>query len=414
MKPTKKILAFLTAVIIALCSFSVAVSAVDKSNELKFNNGKFKILVLSDIQDTNTPQKATTDLMNKAIDRENPDLIVLTGDNIAGWWKNVTPEETKQAVDNVAKAINDKGIPFALVFGNHDHEGLCDEANKMEEEEAKKLIMSWFREYDNCLAVNGEEMTGVGNYNLTVKDSAGEKDIFNLWFMDSNPYSDEEEGGGYGYVHPDQIEWYERKSNELKAANGGKPLNSIVFQHIVVPEVYEMFTEVSRRTKGAVKGSGGFSDKYFVTDPQFIYDGSLNEGPCPANKANAGQFESWVKQGDVIGAVFGHDHINTFSGEYKGIKLMAAPAVTFYSYGNNRGVRTITLDESNLSDLQSEVIRYTDIIDYEIKNPYIRNHGYIEYKNNFLPAVFGSIAGLVVLAVAVTVIVKISKKRKGK
>ena len=105
---------------------------------LLIQNGKFKILILSDIQDTNTPQQATVDLMNNAIDQTKPDFIALTGDNIAGWWKGVTPEETKAAVDIVGKAINDRKIPFALVFGNHDHEGLCDEQNGMTEEQAKK------------------------------------------------------------------------------------------------------------------------------------------------------------------------------------------------------------------------------------------------------------------------------------
>ena len=147
---------------------------------LQFKNGKFKILVLSDIQDTDTPQKETTDLINAAIDATQPDFIALTGDNIAGWWKNVDKAATEKAVDAVAQTIDSRGIPFALVFGNHDHEGLCDEKNAMSQEEAKEFILSCFQKYKTCLAVEGEEMTGVGNYNLLVKDSSGEKDIFNL------------------------------------------------------------------------------------------------------------------------------------------------------------------------------------------------------------------------------------------
>ena len=47
----------------------------------------------------------------------------------------------------------------------------------------------------------------------------------------------------------------------------------------------------------------------------------LGEGPCPPD-VNNGQFTSWVKTGDVIGAVFGHDHINDFVGDVDGIKLI--------------------------------------------------------------------------------------------
>lgn len=415
MKTIKKCLALLTALMLVMSTMAFSVSASGGGkNQLQFKDGKFKILVLSDIQDTNTPYQATTDLMKAAIEETKPDFIALTGDNIAGWWKGVDKAQTKEAVDLVAGTIDSYGIPFALVYGNHDHEGLCDENNKMTEEDAKELILSWFQAYDTCLAVEGEEMTGVGNYNLLIKDSRGEKDIFNLWFMDSNPYTPEEEGGGYGYVHEDQTEWYKRISTELKEKNGSEPLPSILFQHIAVPEVYEMFTKVSALKSGSVRGHGSFSDSHYVVNPDYIYQGSLNEGPCPPD-TNHGQFQSWVEQGDILGAVFGHDHTNDFAGIYKGIKLIAAPAVTFYSYGNHRGVRTITLDESNLTDFESEIILFEDLVDYKIKNPYIRNHGYIEWKNNGIPLVIGIPTGVAALAAAVTgIVVAVKKKRRNK
>ena len=390
MKNLRNALTALLTALLILGTLPFTALAADKTagTPLQFKNGKFKILILADIQDTNTPQQATVDLMNNAIDQTKPDFIALTGDNIAGWWKGVTPEETKAAVDIVGKAINDRKIPFALVFGNHDHEGLCDEQNGMTEEQAKKQLMAWFQAYEYCMAVDGEEMTGVGNYNLPILNTAGNKTVFNLWFMDSNPYTDESEGGGYGYVHKDQIDWYERTSNALKAENDGKPVPSLLFQHIVVPEVYDMFTEVSKGTKGAVRGNANHTKQYYVTNPDYIDAGHLNEGPCPANTANDGQLDSWVKQ--------------------------AAPAVTFYSYGNYRGVRTIDLDESNLTTFQTQVISADKLMDYTVKNPYIREHGYYEYKSVFIPALCGGIAGLAALTAVIIVLVKVIKKHKAK
>lgn len=412
MRAMRKALAGLLTVILLLCPLMLQVSASEREeSQLQFHNGQFKILILADIQDTNTPQKETTALVNAAIDQTQPDFIVLLGDNIAGWWKNVDKEQTEQAVDAVAQPIDERGIPFALVFGNHDHEGLCDEKNGMTEEEAKELILSWFRKYDTCLAIEGEEMTGVGNYNLLLKDSKGEKDIFNLWFMDSNPYATEEEGGGYGYVHEDQTAWYQKTSDALKAANGGEPLPSLLFQHIIVPEAYEMFNTVSATTKGAVRGHGVFNDQYYTVNPEYIYEGSLNEGPCPPD-TNHGQFDSWLQQGDILGAFFGHDHVNDFAGEYKGIKLIATPAVTFYSYGNHRGVRTITLNEADLTTFESELLSYDDLVGEKVTNLYKANHGYYEYRYRFLPILCGSLAAIAVAAVGVTVIVKAVKKRK--
>lgn len=412
MRTMRKAFACLLAGILLLCPLMLQVGAAEgEESQLQFHDGKFKILILADIQDTNTPQKETMALMNAAIDQTQPDFIVLLGDNIAGWWKNVDAEQTKQAVDAVAKPIDDRGIPFALVYGNHDHEGLCDENNGMTEEEAKEQILAWFQAYDTCLAVEGEEMTGVGNYNLLLKDSKGEKDIFNLWFMDSNPYATEEEGGGYGYVHEDQTAWYQKTSDALKAANGGVPMPSLLFQHIIVPEAYDMFSEVSAATKGSVRGSGSFSDKHYVINSDYIYEGSLNEGPCPPN-TNHGQFDSWLAQGDILGAFFGHDHVNDFAGEYKGIKLIATPAVTFYSYGNHRGVRTVTLNESDLTTFESELLSYDDLVGEKVTNLYKANHGYYEYRTRFLPILCGSLAVLAVAAVAVPILVKTVKKRK--
>lgn len=379
--------------------------------KLQFHNGKFKILVLSDVQDTDTPQKETTALVNAAIDRAEPDFIVLLGDNTAGWWKGVDKAQTEAAIDAVAKPIDDRGIPFALVFGNHDHEGLCDENNGMTEEEAKEFILARFRIYKNCLAVEGEELTGVGNYNLPILNSAGDKAVFNLWFLDSNPYAPEEEGGGYGYVHEDQTAWYQRTADALKAENGGEPLPSLLFQHIIVPEAYEMFHTVKFGTKGAVRGNSSFHDKWFTVNPEYVYEGELNEGPCSPN-TNHGQFDSWLTQGDIIGAFFGHDHVNDFAGIYKGIHLVACPAVTFYSYGNHRGVRTITLDEADLTKFESEILSFDELTGLKVYNLYKKNHGYIEYKNNFLPAFFGGLGVAAVLTVGGVFLGRYLKKRK--
>ena len=411
-KGLKNAVALLAVFALLICCFPMSALAAD-DNTLQFQNGKFKILILSDLQDTNEPQQETTDMITAAITKTEPDLIVLLGDNIAGWWKGVDKTQTDEAIAKVAEPIENSGIPFALVFGNHDHEGLASEENGYEEEAAKEYILHRFQLYGGCLATEGEEMTGVGNYNLTVKDSAGEKDIFNLWFMDSNPYTPDEEGGGYGYVHEDQTEWYKKTSDALKAQNGGAPMPSLLFQHIIVPEVYDMLTEVPKGTEGAVSGNGGHEGKYYIANKDYIYQGNVNEGPCPPN-TNHGQFESWVEQGDIIGAFFGHDHTNDFAGEYQGIKLVACPETGFYSYGGVHGVRTITLDEKDLSDFESEVILYTDLLDYEVSNSYKVDYGYSAYKSTFLPTVFGIVGGVVAVCAVLAIVIVIAKKKKGK
>ena len=124
------------AMLICCCPFSALAS--DDSG-LKFNNGKFKILILSDLQDTDEPQQETVDMITSAITKTEPDLIVLLGDNIAGWWKGVDKAKTDEAIDVIGSTIEKSGVPFALVFGNHDHEGLASEENGYSEERISPL-----------------------------------------------------------------------------------------------------------------------------------------------------------------------------------------------------------------------------------------------------------------------------------
>ena len=181
--------------------------------ELKFRkNGKLKLLIIADAQDTDTPQRETTDIIRNSIRTSSPDLIILLGDNIAGNFDGVTPEKTKEAVKKVLEPICEKKLPFALVFGNHDHEGLKNRCG-FGEKEAKEFILEEFMRYPGCLAVKGEPESGVGTYNLPVKSSDGSKTVFNLWLMDSGTYDD---NGGYGFVQPDQTEWYHHQFDTWK------------------------------------------------------------------------------------------------------------------------------------------------------------------------------------------------------
>lgn len=378
--------------------------------ELKFNeNGEFKILAIADTQDTDKPQKEMLDILNNTLDEVKPDLVVFLGDNTAGWWKGVTKEKTATAIRKLIEPVDKRNVPFAIVYGNHDHEGLCHKSNGMTEEDAKEFMLSVYQEFPTCLAIEGEEMTGCGTYNLLIKDHTGTKDIFNLWMMDSNPYYE----NGYGFVQPDQRDWYIKTSNELKAANGGTPLPSLLFQHIAVPEVYQLADSSNSGKDGYVHGNTAmFRDKYWKASSN-ILQGAFEEGPCPADVEHD-QFETWKNQGDVIGAFFGHDHPNDYLGELDGIKLCAVPAAGYYSYGWNHGARTITLHENDLTDFETEILKADDILGYEVKPDYKDKHGYYEYKTKFLPGIIGSTAGAAILAAAVTGIRLFIKKKKSK
>ena len=56
------------------------------AGELRFDDhGRFKVMVISDIQDGRDVCPYTLRLLDLALQRETPDLVVLNGDNIFGW-----------------------------------------------------------------------------------------------------------------------------------------------------------------------------------------------------------------------------------------------------------------------------------------------------------------------------------------
>ena len=97
---------------------------------LRFNqNGKFKILMLSDIQETLNYDKRTLESMNKIIEYTKPNLVVLGGDNCDGTILQ-TKEELKAYLNIFSEPMEKRKIPWIHVFGNHDHDIDIDDIDK--------------------------------------------------------------------------------------------------------------------------------------------------------------------------------------------------------------------------------------------------------------------------------------------
>jgi 3',5'-cyclic AMP phosphodiesterase CpdA len=241
----KKVLAFFCSLLLCagLC-LSLGAEA------LNFKDGKFEILILADPQDTDRPQQAMLDLLNASLDAAKPDLVVFLGDMIHSLSIGDNPEATKAAIDAIIKPVVDRGLQFAVVFGNHDDEGGI----------SKEAQMAYYQSFPGCLAVEGEPMTGCGNYYLTVNSADGTSKCV-LWFFDSGTY-DTTGAGTYACVEKDQLDWYKQTSAQL-TSQYGKQLPGFAFQHIIVPEVYDMLSVVPKGTKGAVRGIDAWQLKYY-------------------------------------------------------------------------------------------------------------------------------------------------------
>lgn len=287
----------------------------------------FVILNLTDIQFNDFfdigRRKFTKDTIKEVINKTQPDLITLTGDQFWGKFIRFSAKELIEFMDSFE-------VPWAPVNGNHDGEGNLD-LNALTEEYAKSKY---------CLFKAGpNNIGGVGNYvinimegeeivqSLIMMDSgAGRKfddlsddekivsyelnDKFELELDEEGNYKTKEIGYNYDYIKPEQIEWYRgciQGANAYNASKGASKPESMVFTHIALPEYYFAYCDYLKSGK----------------DQSYGFFGAMREDVC-CSKVNSGLFEAILQEGTTKNVFVGHDHKNDFSLLYKGVRLTYA------------------------------------------------------------------------------------------
>jgi hypothetical protein len=280
-------------------------------------NGRFVIVQFTDLHWHNGEDEdlQTRRLMERVLEAEQPDLAAVTGDVLEGRRCRDPAESWRQAV----RPLEERGVPWAAVFGNHDDEGSLDRAALMAVQQGCRM----------CRTRPGPAaVSGLGNYVLQIQAAARPALAAVLYFLDSGSYAPEGIGR-YDWIKRDQIAWYLATARRLAgrwvaqpAGGPPHPLPALAFFHIPLPEYDEMWDYHPCR-------------------------GSKYEGVyCPA--LNTGFFAALRETGDVMGTFVGHDHVNDFEGTLHGIRLCYGRAGGYQTYGREgfpRGARVIELRE---------------------------------------------------------------------
>ena len=305
MKTFRKLFCAVVATIIC------AMPAVAQQTELKFNsNKKFKIVQFTDIhwKYGNPASDEAGQRMAEVLDAEKPDFVMFTGDLIFA-------KPAREGLDKALEAATSRGIPFAVTWGNHD-----DEQDLKREE-----LSAYVATKPGNLTSTVEGISGVTNYALTIKSANGKGDAAIIYVFDSNSYSPIKEVKGYDWIKHDQVEWYIRTSKQYTAANNGKPMPALAFFHIPLPEYHE-----------AVQNEGS----YFV--------GTRKEKAC-APALNSGLATAMLEAGDVMGVFVGHDHVNDYVVDWRGILLgygrFTGGATVYHDIPQGNGARVIEITE---------------------------------------------------------------------
>jgi len=372
-------------------------------------NGKFTVMQVSDIQECGGIHPRGMRMLAAALDREKPDVVVFTGDQLKGYSPALLLGNPQKRREMITRTIADllaplevRGIPFTLTFGNHDH----DVPMPGEEQTA------YYRRSPLCLAQDSPEgVPGFANHVLPVLDSKGEKVALLLYMLDSHG----NKGLGCTPLAPAQVEWYRQTREEYAGKNGGC-VPSMLFQHVPVEEINELYREVPRG-KGALEGFRKYAGRYFMLDESKAV-GFMGELPSSPD-ANAGLFGAAQEKGEMLGMFFGHDHRNGFHGDVRGITLGYTPSAGYRSYGpgRSRGVRVVRFDENDLRAFETCIATDESLFGPEEKLP-----PQTRFLMDTQPSSFGEAQNLlrraapfIAAAVAVRIglgIVKIYKKKQ--
>ncbi len=265
----------------------------------------FKIAQFTDIHWDNNSRNCTVtkETIENILAAEKPDLAVLTGDI-------VTAIPSREGWMAVSKIFTEAKVYWAITLGNHDSEP----------EISRDQIFELLESQPYFAGSKGPQMSGCGNYSLSIYYSDGKSLAAVIYCIDSNDYTNNKNLGNYDWIRFDQVDWYRKTSDQFTAANHGKVVPSLAFFHIPIPE-YNNLTG-----KESVMG--------------------VKNELVAASEINSGIFASMVEKRDVMGVFVGHDHDNNFIGISHDICLAYGQVTGTGTYGElERGARIIELHE---------------------------------------------------------------------
>lgn len=294
-------------------------------------NGTFKILQMTDLhyhhgKNHKDVDDTTIALLNQLIKQENPDFVMFTGDILIAYEESDVTEGLKTLLNGIIK----NNIPWAYVFGNHDHEQGVSKDFFLKEQQA----------LPHCHTIAGpSEISGIGNFVLDIKDKSTNEIGAKLFCLDSHDYP-KDKSSKYAWIEQSQIDWFRKLTSPEKVKTP-----SFVFFHIPLPEYNDAWE----------------SDNKI---------GSKNEKVCCPD-INSHFFDALVDSKQVLACFVGHDHINDYCAAYKGIDLNYGRMGGHHTYGKDDFLKGGKLIEITKNKWTYKT--WCRLLDNSIVNEAIRN-----------------------------------------
>lgn len=275
------------------------------------------------------------------------DLIVLTGDNIYGKF-----DDKGTKLDELLEKINSLGIYFTFTFGNHDKESDIGIEN----------ILRKYANSQYCLYAYNN-VTGDSNYSVAIKQGGEYKKV--LYMLDTNS-TGANQVDDYAYVvqgvYQSQRDWLAETNTAFTDYVGTQNVSAFAFLHIP-------FTAYVNAIKALELEVG-----YDVQDTTGTNFGGYYEEFTSAWD-NDNSFFSLLKGIGVDGVFVGHQHANSLSLVYEGVRLsygLKTGTYDAFQYGDLGGT-LITLANGGF-DVEHVYAVSDHIEDFDLATPMASNH----------------------------------------
>ncbi|MBQ5823897.1 MAG: metallophosphoesterase, partial [Clostridia bacterium] len=399
MRITKKILSLLLVVSMIASFFAMTgfEASANLQNQQKTDFGihfddttrKLKVLQLPDIQTSvsgGSISERTRETIRLLMQRYNPDVILLTGDQTQGG-SSSTKAQWESAVNRVYNSFSPYMKSTCKVIatpGNHEYN--FGSLNHQWEYQMDRY--SYFVDWDNNFStIDLDGAPGAGN--VTVSASSTNKAVA-LNFAIFNSKGDEDEGylrpGGDNETAYNQIvQWYTNMNNTLagsqysyKAQVTGQPsayVPAFASQHVILQEIYTTGALIQADASNGVPVPSRYTHlvnnwAYVRLDPANNPSGAMNEGPCPTwlgAGSTAALYNALLQPGNCLGMTFGHDHDNYFDVvDDNGFHFYMGGALTQENYNTDQNPKgryfEFTLNDATGDvDVISEVKSYSQL-----------------------------------------------------
>ena len=260
----------------------------------------FKILQIADLHlGIETDVAHQLEIVREAVHTEQPDLIILTGDNFMYASKGVVESLLSSLNETCAAMTAERGgrlTKFTMTFGNHDNQG--DYPRYYINEAISAYATADGREIEDkkfaaFVDFEDDNLFGLTNFYIDlVDDRAKGRDTvdvkYRLHVIDSNTYHFNGTDYDYDVIHDEQLE---HAVSVYEQATSDRDYIGMAFFHIPLHEYQDAYNEFLAAEDPSAVGQGEFRE-------DALY------GYC--NNGSYGK----LREANVVAFCCGHNHIN--------------------------------------------------------------------------------------------------------